>query len=286
MYDPDIILIQHEWGLFPNATDWLSLMTQLSNYKVFVTMHSIYPQHKDKIICEASIPNIIVHLDGAKHNLKNEKYISSNVSVIQHGCYALDKEEFYNHYKSNHTILQMGFGFQYKNFEATIEATSLLKDKYSDVFLTLLFSESPYNKAAHQLYYNTLVDLIDKLELNSNVAIIREFQSDVVIKSYLKTNKVAVYPYMSNPKHEVFGASGAARLAMANNIPVITSSINHFSDLPTIKADSAAQIAFELDKLFSDKKLVEEQLRKQIKFIDDNTWDKVALKYIRLFENN
>lgn len=283
-YEPDIVLIQHEWGLFPNAGNWLSFLTQLSDYKVFVTMHSTYPHHKDKIICEAAIPNIIVHLEGAKKNLKEEKNISSNVFVIQHGCYNLDKEKIYNNYKSNHTILQMGFGFQYKNFEATIEAVSLLKNKYHDIFLTLLFSESPYNKVGHQLYYNSLIDLINKHKLNDNVAIIRDFQSDVVIKSFLKTNKIAVFPYMSNPNHEVFGASGAARLAMANNIPVITSNINHFSDLPTIKANLPQEISNEIDKLFSDYKIVEEQIKKQNKFIENNTWDKIALKYIEAFE--
>lgn len=282
-YDPDVILIQHEWGLFPNAGHWLSLMTQLSDFKVFVTMHSVYPNHKDKIICEAAMPNIIVHLEGAKHNLKKEKNVSSNVYLIQHGCYALDKEKFYNNYKSNHTILQMGFGFQYKNFEATIEAASILKNKYNDLFLTLLFSESPYNKSGHQLYYNQLMDLINNYKLQDNVAIIRNFQSDVVVKSYLKTNKVAVFPYMSNVEHEVFGASGAARLAMANNIPVITSTINHFSDLPTIKADTAKNIALEIDKLFSDYKLVDAQLKKQSKFIEENTWDNVAKNYLNLF---
>lgn len=285
-YDPDIILIQHEWGLFPNAGHWLAFMTQLSDFKVFVTMHSVYPNHKDKIICEAAIPNIIVHLEGAKFNLKQEKNISSNVDIIGHGCYPLDKEKIYNNYKSNHTILQMGFGFQYKNFEATIEAASLLKNKYDDLFLTLLFSESPYNKAGHQLYYNSLVDMINNYNLQNHVAIIRNFQSDVVIKSFLKTNKVAVFPYMSNPEHEVFGASGAARLAMANNMPVITSSINHFSDLPTIKANNAADIAKEIDKLFSDYKLVDAQLKKQSTFIEANMWDNVAKNYIKVFCKN
>jgi hypothetical protein len=64
-YDPDVVLVQHEFGIWPNAGHWLSLMSQLSNYRVVVTMHSVF-HHRDKTIVEAAIPEIVVHLDGAE----------------------------------------------------------------------------------------------------------------------------------------------------------------------------------------------------------------------------
>src|ERR1700722_15804810 len=86
-FKPDVVLISHEWGLFPNARYWLSLMTQLAEFRVIVIMHSVFPTHKDKMICEAAMPEIVVHLEGAKNNLKNEKKVNAIVSVISHGCY-------------------------------------------------------------------------------------------------------------------------------------------------------------------------------------------------------
>ena len=72
---------------------------------------------------------------------------------------------------------------------------------------------------------------------------------------------------------------------MSKNIPVITSSIPHFSDTPSIKADTPEEIAHELDKLFSDPKLVAAQLKKRNEFIEENSWENTALKYIKIFEN-
>jgi glycosyltransferase involved in cell wall biosynthesis len=285
-YNPDIVWIQSEFGLWPNARYWLSMISQLSEYRIITTMHSTF-HHRDKTICEAAIPEIIVHLDGAKRILKEEKCISSNVYVIPHGCFpCTNKERLWNIYKSERTFIQQGFGFRYKNFQASIMAAAILKQKYDDVFFTGLLSETDFNQVEHQLYFDDLMKLVEELDLKDNVALIRGFQSNEVLDSFYRTNKAAVFPYLTDKLHEVFGASGAAREAATKNIPIITSSANHFSDLPTIKADTPEDIAMELDKLFSSKKAVEWQLDRQNKYLDANSWEKVAEKYIRIFERS
>lgn len=282
-YDPDIIWFQHEFGLWPNASYWLAMMNQLSEYRIIVTMHSVF-HHRDKTIVEAAMPEIVVHLPGAVEVLKKEKGISAPVHVIPHGCYTYNNERLWNFYKSDKTFMQFGFGFRYKGWENAIKATAILKEKYPDVFFTGLFSESPYAKMDHQIYYNELMRLVDKLELTENVAIIRGYQSDAAIDSFLRTNQATLFPYVSHPEHEVFGASGAARMAMSKGLPVITSSVNHFSDLPTIKADSAEEIASALEKIFIDPVAKEKQVALQTTYLDENTWEKIGLRYIDVFE--
>lgn len=284
-YDPDVIWIQHEFGLWPNAMHWLSMMNQLSDYRVIVTMHSVF-HHKDKTIVEAAIPEIIVHLDGAKQVLKEEKYIPGKVYVIPHGCFPCNnREKLWNFYKSEKTFLQFGFGFRYKGWENSIKAVGELKKKHPDVFFTGLFSESPHNKPEHELYYNELMELVQQLGVEENVAIIRGYQSEETLDSYMRTNQATLFPYISTPQHEVFGASGAARIAMAKGLPVVTSSVNHFSDLPTIKADSAEEIAKALDQLFSNKQFRQDQVDKQIEYLNENTWENIAKRLVCLFQN-
>lgn len=283
-FDPDIILIQHEFGIWPNARHWLSLMTQLINYRVIVVMHSIF-YHLDKLVCEASMPEIIVHLNGAKDLLQNKKKILNKIHVIPHGCYPVsDPNKLWNIYKSEKTFLQFGFGFRYKNWESSIQATAILKKKYPDVFFTGLFSESDNNKVEHQVYFNELISLIDQLDVKENVALIRGYQSDVAIDAFLRTNQAAIFPYVANAGNEVFGASGAARMAMAKGLPVITSFANHFSDLPTIKADTPDQLATELDMLFSDWKIKKIQIDRQLQYLKENSWAKISEKYLAVFE--
>lgn len=283
-YDPDIIWIQHEFGLWPNASYWLSMMSQLSEYRVIVTMHSVF-HHRDKTIVEAAMPEIITHLEGGRTVLKVEKEIPGKVHVLPHGCYPYSKEKLWNFYKSDKTFVQFGFGFRYKGWENSIKAAAILKQKYPDVFFTGLFSESPYTKAEHQLYYNDLMDLIDQLDVRENVAILRGYQSDATLDSFLRTNQATIFPYVSHPAHEVYGASGAARMAMSKGLPVVTSSVNHFSDIPTVKADTAEEMADALDLLFSDPKAKQAQIEKQLSYVTENTWEKLALKHIAIFES-
>ncbi len=284
-YNPHIVWIQHEFGLFPNACHWLSMMTQLSCYRVIVTMHSVF-HHRDKTICEAAIPEIVTHLHGGHDVLKKEKGVAGKVYVIPHGCSSYSRERLWNFYRTDKTFMQHGFGFVYKGWENSIKTVAILKEKYPDVFFTGLFSESPYNLPAHQVYYNQLMDLVDKLNIHENVALIRGYQSDATLDSYLRTNQIAVFPYIDNKEHEVFGASGAARTAMTKGLPVVTSSVNHFSDLPTIKADTPEEMAVALERLFINKSAREEQISKQISYINENSWENIGLRYINLFESN
>ena len=271
---------------YDDRLHWLSFLTQLSDYRVITIMHSTFPHHLDKLIVEASMKEIVVHLEGARQCLLNEKHVPGKVYMIPHGCYPnRNAEPLWNIYKSDYTFISSGFGLRYKCYEDSIKAVAILKQKYPNIFFTAIFSESPFIKSEHEMYYRELVDLIEKLDIKENVGIIRGFQSDNCMDAYFRTNKAAVFPYKSSGEHFVYGASGASRLAMSKNIPVITSSIPHFSDTPSIKADTPEEIAHELDKLFSDPKLVAAQLKKRNEFIEENSWENTALKYIKIFEN-
>lgn len=285
-YDPDIVWIQHEFGIWSNAGQWLSLMSQLSDYRTIVTMHSVF-HHRDKTIVEAAMSEIIVHLEGAKNVLQVEKGITSPVHVLPHGCAPItDIDRLWNFYKSDHTFMQFGFGFSYKGWEKSIQTAAILKKRYPDVFFTGLYSESPFNMVDHQVYYDKLQRMVSDFDLNSNVAIIRGYQSDASLDSYMRTNQVVVFPYVSHPAHEVFGVSGAARLAMSKVVPVVTTNVNHFSDVPTLKADTPEEIADAIDRMFSNSLARKEQVDKQLAYIAENTWEKVAAKHVLLFEND
>jgi glycosyltransferase involved in cell wall biosynthesis len=284
-YDPDIVLIQHEFGLWSNGRYWLSLLTQLSDYRVIVELHSTFPGHTDKLIFENAISEAIVHLQDAKDNLMFDKKLNSKIYLIGHGCYKIgDQNRLWNNYKSQHTFIQSGFGLKYKCFEHSIQAAAILKNKYPDIFFTALFSENPHNHSVHQSYYNELMVLINKLKVEEHVGIIRGFQSDTALDCYLRSNQVAVFPYGSDPKHLVFGSSGAVRLAFAAGLPTITSSIPHFSDTPSIKINTPEQIAEELDELFSSEEKRTKQIKLQNDFISANSWRNTACKYIDVFE--
>lgn len=283
-YNPDVVIIQHEFGLFPSGRYFISMMNQLSSHRVINVMHSIF-KHTDKAIFEACMPEIIVHLEGAKSVLL-EKGINGKINVIPHGCFpCIDTKKLWNSYRTKNTFVQFGFLFKYKFFQTSIEAAAILKEKYPDVYFTGICSESPYAQVEHQLYYEELMCLIEKLGLQENVGLIRGFQSEKVIDYFLRVNKVAVFPYQSDPQHECWGSSGSAVVAATKAIPIITSNAHHFENLPVLKGDSAQEIANHLDCLFSNEKLVKTQIERQNQYLIDNSWKITAKRYVEVLES-
>lgn len=285
-YEPDVVWVQHEFGIFPNAGHWLSFASRArERYCLVVTMHSVF-HHRDKTICEAVIPNIVVHLQGAMDVLKQEKYILGNVVVIPHGCApCVDRTRLWNVYRTNNTFMQFGFGFRYKGWETSIRTVYELKKKHPDVFFTGLFSESQFASREHQTYYDELTDLIASLGLKQNIALIRGYQTDVALDSFMRTNTAIVFPYESSGEHEVFGASGTARVAMTAGIPVVTTHANHFSDVPSLKADTPEALASVLSNMFLNDVARQVQVEKQVAYTLENSWAKCAERYVAVFAN-
>jgi glycosyltransferase involved in cell wall biosynthesis len=54
--------------------------------------------------------------------------------------------------------------------------------------------------------------------------------------------------------------------------------------LATIKADSPEEIAQALELMFTNPEAKQKQIANQIKYLQDNTWDKIGLQYAALFE--
>lgn len=94
-----------------------------------------------------------------------------------------------------------------------------------------------------------------------------------------------MFPYVINEDNKVYGASGAVRIAMANKIPVITSDAHLFDDLEGVvpRPGGYIDLAKEIDKIFSDENYKKELVEKNLKYINDNTWEKSAEKYLETY---
>ena len=285
-WKPDVVLIQHEFGVFPSASHWLCLLHQLENIPYVVTLHSVY-EHLDKTLHTLPIKNIVVHSDSAKDNLRRLEH-DQPISVIPHGCVVMDDVvELWNTFRTPYTVLQFGFGFSYKGVDRAIEAVSYLRrndPKFKDIFYCYLCSQSDNAKHTHRSYVDYLNEKIKELDVSSNVAIIQKYNSDKAINYYLRTAKLAIFPYMSDPNNVVYGASGAIRIAMANKVPVIASSSHMFDDIDGVvpRPGSAIELAKEIDEVFSNGKHRQGVLERSSHYIEANEWSKIAQKYVEV----
>lgn len=286
-WKPDFVVIQHEFGIFPKATHFLKLMQYLNKTPYMVVLHSVYANHLDKTICTSAIKNIVVHSNEAKQVLVDLGH-NSNIQVVPHGCNPLqDCSELWNIFQTDYAIVQFGFGFFYKGVDRAIDAVHILKnqsEKYKNIFYCYLCSESDNNQSIHNEYQTFLENKINSLGLDDNVAIIKKFNSEQIISNYLRTAKVAVFPYLTDPGNTVYAASGAIRIAMANNIPTIASESHLFDDLQNIipRPNSAQTLADELHKIFSNYKHRAGILEASRNYIKNNQWDSVADRYLEV----
>ena len=287
----DYVIIQHEFGIFPKATYFLQMLQMLERTPYIITVHSVY-EHLDKSVCTSAIKNIVVHSEQGKQILKKLGN-NSNIWVIPHGCIQLDEKdrtELWNIFQTPYALIQFGFGFFYKGVDVVLDAVHQLKssqpEKYKEIFYLYLCSDNTHTTHIHSQYYNFLLKKVEDLDLHDNVAIIRKFQSDQAINSYLRTAKVALFPYVMNPTNTVYGASGAIRVAMANGVPVIASNSHQFDDLDGVIPRPAGhvELAKEIDKVFSSHAHKEILQSRIANYIENNTWPITADRYIAIYD--
>lgn len=282
-YDPDVIYIQHEWGIFPVGTHYLSLMTALHGYRVITTLHSVY-HHLDKLVCEAALTEIIVHTHAAEKILKDVKKVSARVHVIPHGSFpCVSANRLWNRYQSNHLLIQVGFGFKYKGWENSLRIVNELRKDFPDIYFTGIFSETDGSKDFHNTYFDELMDIVNDLGIQDHVCLIRGFQSDEALDAFLRTNHIAIFPYIPNGDHTVYGCSGSARLAMSKGLAVVVSDVPLFDDLQGVcpRVANVEEAAAAIKHLFTDKNY-KSQIKIQNEFLMANSWETAARKYLEI----
>ena len=289
-WQPDLVHIQHEFGLFPNATKFLKMLEMLNSVPYVLTLHSVY-EHLDKTICTAYIKNIIVHSQTGLNTLRRLGHDNNRIDVITHGCVEVfDNSELWNIFHNEYSVIQFGFGFNYKGVDQAIDAIHYLKKtdiKFKDIFYCYMCSENDHTMNIHEEYYTYLKKKIRELDLNENVVILRGYLSDGLISNFLRTAKLAIFPYKNNPNNVVYGASGAIRVAMANAIPIIGSDSHMFDDLEGVipRIDNAEHLAVEIDKVFSNVDYKKLLVQKNLDFVKNNNWHLIADKHIEVYKD-
>jgi glycosyltransferase involved in cell wall biosynthesis len=136
-------------------------------------------------------------------------------------------------------------------------------------------------------YYEFLLKKIEQLNLHDNAVIIRKFQTEQTVNHYLRTAKIAIFPYIVDPQNIVYGASGAVRVAMANGLPVIASEGHMFDDLQGIlpRPHDHVSLANEIDKIFSDESCKNNLIKRIDNYIAANNWEITADRYLNLYQH-
>lgn len=293
-WNPDYIIIQHEFGIFPNAFHFMQFMEAIDKVPYVVAMHSVY-EHLDKLVYIESCKNIVVHSEAGRKSLKRLGN-TSNIEVIPHGCIDMQNtDELWNIMQSPYTLMQFGFGFGYKGVDRVIRAVSHLKKtdpKFENLFYFYLCSTNSHNLVSHNDYYGKLIALAEEEGVRDNIAIFRKYQTEEMLSLYLRLAKAVVFPYIVNGDNKVYGASGAIRIAMAHGKPVIASESHLFDDLEGVvpRPTNYLDLAAEIDEIFSNDEHRSGIVAKSKDYVLGNSWgesaDRYLMQYSKIYDRN
>lgn len=290
-YNPDLIHISHEYGLFDKGYYFTSLVSYFKSqgFTVLTTMHSVY-DHSDKTITENSSDHIVAHTETAKTSMVKRGISADKINVIPHGVDCHPEGELlpslYNTWGSEHTIFHPGFLFYYKGHLKVLEAVKHLKDKYPDIHYIIQGSENPNTMWEHDKLYAEIIDKVAELGLEGHVTINRGFVEKDVLLSHIRSCKLCVLPYTPHKDHDVYATSGIARVVLSTTTPLIVSDAHLFDDLEGIvpRPKNVYELIDEIDKVFSDPSAKTKQLEVRSSFLKKVHWGAIATQLSDLYD--
>ena len=294
--NPDLIIIQHEFGLFHRMDIWNCFLSQLSRWRVAVTFHTVLEHrvpdlkaqldYRTRFMAEVCCREIIVHTPRARETLRDRGF-SGRVHYIPHGCFKpqrlaklpVTKYDMFSQF----SIFQYGFGGTHKGWEFAIETVEHLVEKYPEVIYVGIFNVPIFER--NDSYFRKLLDIVKKKGLENNIALHRGFQSEEMLRNFIRSCRVALFPYqVPNRNWCSWGASGAIQMPISLGIPMVLSNFPAFIEfqdrLPIVTTPQEA--AAEIDRIFSEEEYATTLSEMAFTISNERSWDKIAKCYLSI----
>ncbi len=295
-FTPDIVHIQHEFGLY--GPHWgvnilpVIVKFRLIGVPVVTTLHTVYdkPQRNHLVLLENILANsdrIIVHQDYQLDTLHHHfpEHFTQKIEVIPHGARLVNPvvqaKAKLGLPEDRKVILLIGYFRPSKNFELIVDQMPRILRKYPKALLVIA---GKIRNQEYSEYRNVLFERIRKSPVKDHIRVILGQLSQDTFDTILSAADVVVLPYRLSSQ------SGILAHCLAFGRPVITSASRAMMQL--IKESGAGvivpsqdQFAEAIANLLGDdeqaRRLGEnarEYVRRQL------AWPLIADQHIHLYE--
>lgn len=238
----DVVVLQHHFGFFSVAdVNDISMALHYANKKLILEFHGI-PAEVDLSLIESSYVSLsIAHSKVDFGRLKSAGF--ENVIRVPHGIAASAQGLEVRQNRKNKEIVLSTFGFclPHKNFEVVLYLVSLLNSIGVACRAKMLISVKKERSSYD--YLLRLKAIISALSLEDKIQLDTRFNSLDTVMAELADSDVAVFPYAEVPE----SASGAIRVAIRAQIPIICSTASMFDEfegvIPRIDPQSVYTLA-------------------------------------------
>jgi glycosyltransferase involved in cell wall biosynthesis len=207
--DLDLLIIQHEFGIYGGESgEFLLDLVERLQIPFVVIFHTILsaPSAKQlsiiKRLAELSLRAITMSQSTVPDLLKLYGVAADKVRMIHHGVPALaleSREELKKQYGCANRKIISTFGFLSpgKGIEYAIKAMSGVVAKHPDAIYMIWGKTHPVVKQeAGEVYRQTLVDLVSKLNLENNIRFFNKLLTQEEIVQSLVLSDIYVTPYL------------------------------------------------------------------------------------------
>lgn len=298
---PDIVHIQHEFGLMDSAKGMLELLPQLRSLgiPVVVTCHTVMPPPSPKgwffMNCLSQVAKVVVHNEETRDALIEWKIRPKQIAVIPHGtpedCKVVEKVEARRQLflpEDLRVIIAVSLGFitegkmQHQAIEAVVGLVHEgLLDPQS--FLYVIVGQPGQNTPENIAYCRRLHSILDK---NRSWNYIRIFPRFIPVKELPVWYGASDF-VITGSHQTFFSVSGRSHQEMAFRMPSISSNARLLSDLSeyrSMKYDSMEELRAHILRLAKDWTLRETLSRRCGEFAEETSWTNVARKHLQLYK--
>ncbi len=294
-FTPDVVHIQHEFGLFGPyhglSVVPLILLFRLHEIPVVVTLHTVYPDipTSHKLMYESILIHsnrVIVHESYQKDTLIGHfgQLAEQKIEVIPHGARIIEPvpnaKEKLGLPEDKKIILVIGYFRPSKNFELAVDILPDVLKHYPDAILVFAGKVRGHE---HREYRNMLFNRIASSPVKDNIYLIRGQLPQNVFDTILSAADVVMLPY------RITSQSGILAHCLAFGKPVITSSteamrITMARSKSGIVCNTRADFINALVKVLSDDELAATLSSNAKKYVRENiSWPIIAQRHIELY---
>jgi glycosyltransferase involved in cell wall biosynthesis len=293
-FTPDIIHIQHEFGLY-GEFDGIAVLDLIYRFKstktpVVVTFHTVIPEpdYRKKMIVEImcrELDAIIVH-ESSHVDLLKKVYGAdgSKICLIPHGARKMtpvqDAKTKLN-LENKKVILLVGYFRPSKCFDRVVDIFPRILEKCPEAWLVV---SGKMRGLEYSEYRNTLFQKIADSSAQDRIEVFRGQFPQNTFDTIISASDVMVFPYSAGAQ------SGVMAHAFAFGKPVVT------SDLPAFKnamreSNCGFSVATDeeyvdrISELLNDKELYDRCSANATKYVQEEiSWDIIARKTLEVYK--
>lgn len=294
----EIVLIQHEFGLFrENEEDFISFLKSV-NKPVIVVFHTVLPRADEKLIkhvqeIDTIVDAFIVMTNNSARLLENEYDVQQDkITVIPHGTHLVEHEnkevlkEKYN-LLGRKIISTFGLLSSGKCIETSLNALQTIVKKEPDVLFLIIGKTHP-SVVRHEgeKYRNFLKEKITELQLENNVKFVDKYLPLNSLLEYLQLTDI--YLFTSNDRNQA--VSGTFSYAISCGCPIISTPIPHAVEVLKegtgiiVDFENPEQLAKQVIRLLGNDNLRKKIASNGIHKLAPTVWQNSALAHAALFK--